>query len=148
MIRHIAGIFFVIALLTSLTTFAAPAAGALYISDQPSDSKSPTFEKDVKRRAKASLAKVGEGWHLYFVAYLKKPAASDEVNLVFYEAGGQREQVNAFSIQTQAGAKILMAEIDISPEQGFKTGKKYDVRLTQLTGGKEYIYARAVLELR
>jgi hypothetical protein len=128
---------------------AAAPSGTLVITDHQLDPKSKTLEQELNKAKKASLSKSGEGWHLYFVAYLKKAAGATEVNLVFYEmSGGKREQINAFPIKTQADAKILMSDAEISTEQGFKAGKKYQVLITRLIGGKEDVYARANLELR
>jgi hypothetical protein len=127
---------------------AAP-SGTMVITDHQMDPKSKTFDKDVSKAQKGSLAKSGDAWHVYFVAYLKKPAATAEVNLVFYElTGGKREQVNAFPIQTQQGAKVLMSDAELTGELGFKAGKKYQVLITRLVDGKEDIYAKANLELK
>ena len=108
----------------------------------------PDFEKDVKKARTNKIEKSGDSWKLYFVAYLNKAAGSEEVNLVFYPAGGLKsgEHPDAFPIQTQAKAKILMSEVDISPVTGIKAGK-YQIRLTRIIGGKEVIFAKGDVEL-
>jgi hypothetical protein len=127
---------------------AAP-AGSLIITDHQVDTKAKTWEKDLQKASKSVLAKSGDAWKLYFVAYLNKPAGAAEVNLVFYEIGkGKHEQVNAFPIQTQDSAKILMSDAEITTELGFKAGNKYQVLITRLIGGKEVIYAKTTLELK
>ena len=125
-------------------------AGTLVITTSQMDPKSPTFEKDLKKAQKTELVKDGEaGWHLYFVAYLKKAAGAQEVNIVLYDvSGGKREQINAFPVTTQPTAKIIMSDVQLSTEQGFKVGAKYDVMITRLSGGHEDVYARARLELK
>jgi hypothetical protein len=139
----------VLVLVGAAATARAAPAGTLVITDHQLDPKSKTFDKDVSHASKAALPKSGDSWHIYFVGYLKKPAATAEVNLVFYElTGGKHEQVNAFPIQTQQGAKIIMADAELTTELGFKSGKKYQVLITRLVGGKEDIYARANLELK
>ena len=138
------------ALLVTVAVARALPAGTLYITDKALDPKSATFEKDLKKEARTTLKKNGDGWHLYFVAYMKKAAGAEEVNIVFYElgAGNKREQVNAYPIGTQATAKIIMSDIEISAEQGFAAGKRYQILITRLVGGKEDVYARATLQLQ
>ncbi len=141
-------LWLLVGLVVSLRASAIP-SGSLLITDHAMDPKSPTFERDLRRAAKTALPRVGDGWHLYFVAYLKRSPGAPELNLVFYETqGGKREQVNVFPIQTQESAKVLMSEAEISPENGFKVGGKYQVLLTRLIGGKEEVYARTTLELK
>jgi hypothetical protein len=124
--------------------------GAIIITEHEVDTKSPTFEKDLKKAARDSLNKGVEGWNLFLVAYLKKAAGADEVNLVFYElkGKGRGEQINAFPIATSAKAEILASTVAISPEQGFKAGTRYEVLITRLVGGKEDVYARTTLSLK
>ena len=125
---------------------AAP-KGSIFITDHPIDTTSATFEKDLKKAAVTTLNLKPDGWTLHFVAYLKRAAGSPELNIVFYEAGGAHEQVNAFPIATSAKAEVLSSNIAVTTEQGFKVGNKYDVRITRLIGGKEEVYARTTLTL-
>ncbi|MSP60287.1 MAG: hypothetical protein EXR72_08090 [Myxococcales bacterium] len=123
--------------------------GTLIITDEEIDTQSATFEKDLKKHSRDTLRKGVEGWKIFLVAYLKRAAGSAEVNLVFYDIAGKgREQVNAFPIATSAKAEILASKVEISPEQGFKVGGKYQVLITRLIGGKEEIYAKTVLSLK
>ena len=68
---------------------------------------------------------------------------------MFYEQGGagKAAEANAFPIQTQPSAKILMSDVSVNPEAGIKPGK-YDVRITRLVNGKEEIFARTHVELK
>lgn len=124
--------------------------GTIIITDHALDPKSSTFEKDLKKAQKASLPKQGDGWHLYFVAYLKKAAGAPEVNIVFYDLGekDKHAEATAFPVATQPNAKILMSDVQLSPEQAFKSGGRYDVRITRLVNGKEDVYARSKIELK
>src|SRR5438552_3729762 len=81
---------------------ASPPAGSLFISPEAMDPKSPTFEKDLKKKSRSVLEKTGEKWHVFVVAYLRKAPGAPDMNLVFYETQkGKREVVNAFPLQTQ-----------------------------------------------
>lgn len=147
MLLMAAGFAFALGLVPSSAR--AMPSGTVIITDHQMDPKSPTFEKDLKKAQKASLTKDAAGWHVYFVAYLKKVAGSTDVNLVFYDlTEGKGAQGNAYPIGTQADAKIIMSDILVNPEQDFKAGHKYDVRITRLVNGKEDIYARTKLELK
>ena len=109
---------------------------------------SGTFDKDVKAAARTSLERKDDNWHLSFVAYLKKPPGAEEVSLVFYDNTPKREYINSYTIRVKATAKIVLSEIDLKPEDGFKAGNKYQVLITRLVGGKEDIFARSVVELK
>lgn len=137
--------------LAALSTEAAAAPkGTIVITDHEVDTKSPTFEKDLKKAARDTLNKGVEGWNLFLVAYLKKSAGAEEVNLVFYDWDGKKagEQINAFPIATSAKAEILASTVAVSAEQGFKAGNRYLVLITRLIGGKEEIYARTTVTLK
>ena len=41
-----------------------------------------------------------------------------------------------------------MSDVQLSTEQGFKVGARYDVMITRLSGGHEDVYARARLDLK
>jgi hypothetical protein len=143
--------------LPALVSFAASPApamafssGQVVIAEQAVDPKSPTFEKDLHKAQKTSLKRDGGSWHMHAVAYLKKAAGAPEVNFVFYDVttAGKREQVNAFPVGTQPTAKVLMTEMEVSTEQGFQPGHRYEVLVTRIVGGKEDVYARSTVELK
>ena len=136
------------ALAVAAPALAGPPGGSLFITDHEVNTTLPDWEKRLPKEAKDTLVKQVDGWKIFLVAYLNKVAGSTEVNLVFYDVtGGKREQVNAFPVATKASAKILASSIEISEEQGFKAGHKYQVLVTRLIGGKEVVYARTVLTL-
>src|SRR5437868_6055928 len=111
-------------LVAAAPAFALP-GGTIGITDQAMDPTSKTFERDLKKAQKTSLKADSSGhWKIYLIAYLNKAPGADEVNAVFYPVGGPKgEEPNAFPIQTKATAKILMTDLDVSPEQGIKPGK-------------------------
>ncbi len=136
-------------LFSSVAPALALPAGTLAITEEAMDPHSKSLDKDLKKAQVVDLAKKGDVWHVYFVAYLKKAAGAEEVNLVFYElAKGKREQVNVFPINTKPDAQIIASDVTFGPENGFKPGAKYDVLVTRLVGGKEDVYARTKLQLK
>lgn len=126
----------------------AGAPGTLVVLGSHVDAGSASFEKDVKAAARTALERKDDQWHLSFVAYLKKPPGAEEVSLVFYDNTPKREYINSYTIRVKATAKIVLSEIDLKPEDGFKAGNKYQVLITRLVGGKEDIFARSVVELK
>ena len=131
------------------TALAKPSTGTIYFTDHVLDPNSSTFEKDVTK-SKAVFEKTGDSWNLFFVAYLKKPAGATEVNLAFYETtAGKRENVNAIPIQgIKDTSRTVMSSVQLSTEQSFKPGHKYEVLVTRLINGKEEVYARSKIELK
>lgn len=126
----------------------AGAPGSLVVLGSKVDPGSASFEKDVKAAARTALERKDDSWHLFFVAYLRKPPGAEEVSLVFYDNTPKREYINSYTIRVKATAKIVLSEIDLKPEDGFKAGNKYQVLVTRLIDGKEDIYARSLVELK
>lgn len=73
------------ALLALVGSAHAFGGGTLVITDHQINTSDKGWEKSLAKSQKATLAKNGDGWHLYFVAYLNKAAGAAEVNLVFYD---------------------------------------------------------------
>lgn len=142
--------------LAGLAAAPRPAAagpnGSIVLTDKKIDAGARNFKKEVKASAKTVIAKPAESenWHLYFVAYLNRAPGDPDVNIVFYDPAqkGEREPVNAYPIHTKPTAKILVSDVEIKPEEGFKPGKKYQVLITRLVNGKEDVYARSTVELK
>jgi hypothetical protein len=127
----------------------AGAPGTMVLTAEQVDTSDSNFEKNAKSKQIASLAKSGEQWTLFFLAFLKKSAGSKEVQLVFYDqAEKAHEPTNAFPIETQPSAKILVSSVTFSADQGFKPGHKYNVMVTRLVGGHEDVYARTTITLK
>lgn len=128
--------------------------GSIVITDHELNPALSSFQKNLKTEARSALSRnpETENWRLHFIAYLNRAPGTEDVNLVFYDpqppkAGQPREPVQAFPIHTKATAKILMSQIDLRPEDGFKAGNKYQVLVTRLINGKEDVYARGTIEL-
>jgi len=123
--------------------------GTMVLASEQIDTSGADFEKEAKKKQVTSLTKTGDQWTLHFLAFLKKAAGSKEVQLVFYdEAEKKHEPTNAFPIETQPNAKILVSSVSFSGDQGFKAGHKYNVMVTRLIGGHEDVYARSTITLK
>lgn len=139
-----------------------PAAGAIVITDHMLNPALSSFQSDLKSEAKSSLAQNPdtESWKVHFVAHLKKSPGSPDVNIVFYEIGQAAKQatkpvgadahepVQAYPIKTKQTATMLISEVTLKKEEGFKPGGKYQVLITRLINGKEEVYARTAIELK
>lgn len=132
-----------------------PAPGSIIITERMLNPKLYTYQSDLKTEARSSLTKNPdtEAWKVHFIAYLKKSSGSPDVNIVFYDQtppkpGQPREPVQAYPIKTTKDASILISEVSLKEEEGFKIGGKYQVLITRLINGKEEVYARTSLELK
>jgi hypothetical protein len=131
-------------------------SGSIVITDHQLNPALSSFQKDLKSEGKAVLPQNpdSETWKVFFIAWLNKIPNVGDVNIVFYDpqppkAGEAREPVQAYPIHTKPSAKILMSQIDLKPEEGFKAGNKYQVMITRLLpDGKEDVFARTTLELK
>ena len=103
----------------------------------------------VKKQSKAAI-KGSAGWTLNLMVFLKEAAGADKINIVYYDVSGKkREQVNYSEVAVKPEQKIVQLNgIAISPDLGFVKGHKYDVLATRLIGGKEKVYAKAVVTLK
>jgi hypothetical protein len=147
--------------LAPLPSHAAPAcpgggtSGTITITEKKLEPAQATDLKELKASQRCELAKDqgSGGWTLYLVAYLSRMPGAGEVNLLFYEQGSGKpdrpgNEVNSFPLKTKKDAKIMMAEVEIKPEEGFKAGGRYNVLITRLVGGREEVFARTTLELK
>jgi hypothetical protein len=141
--------FVLSALLLCAGVCLASPSGAIIVTDHKVEAGTDTdsFEKELKAAAKTTLAKSGDNWHVYYVAYLRKAPGAEEINVVFY-VPGSHEPVNAYPLRTRKDAKILVSDLEIKPEEGFKAGQKYSMRITRLISGREEVYAQTTLELK
>lgn len=130
------------------------ASGTITLTEKKIWTTQASVGKVLKAEQRCTLSKGEEdaGWKLNVVAHLSRQPGADQVNLVLYDQatkpGPDREPVQAYPINTKKDAKIMMAEVEIKPEEGFKAGTKYNVFITRLINGKEEIYARTTLELK
>lgn len=131
------------------------AAGTITITEKMVEPANASVAAELKAAQRCSLTKAAEddGWRINLVAHLSRPPGAEEVNIVFYDQappkpGQQREAVQAYPIRTKRDAKVMLAALEIKPEDGFKAGSKYNVLITRLINGREDVYARTTLELK
>jgi hypothetical protein len=129
------------------------AQGTITITEKMIEPASASNAAALKAAQRCSLAKQADedGWHINLVAHLNRPPGAEEVNIVFYDLvpkPGPREAVQAYPIRTRKDGKVMLATLEIKPEDGFKAGGKYSVLITRLINGREDIYARTTLELK
>jgi hypothetical protein len=146
----------------AVSTEAQAGPGSIYITDHKVNPAASNFVRELKAENKAALLRDPDSasWKVYFVANLTKAAGAEDVNIVFYDLkdkadkgkkpqpGQDLEPVQAYPIRVKPTAKVLMSEVDLKPEEGFKPGGKYQVLITRLVNGKEDVYARTTLELK
>jgi hypothetical protein len=131
------------------------AIGTITITERMIEPANASAPAQLKAAQRCALSKAAEddGWRINLVAHLSRPPGAEEVNIVFYDAappkpGQAREAVQAYPIRTKRDAKVMLATLEIKPEDGFKVGNKYSVLITRLINGREDVYARTTLELK
>jgi len=126
----------------------AAAPGTIVVTQQPV-TPGDNFEKDLKKAARTSLKGEDGKWHVYFVAFLKRAPGTPQLNIVFYDPSSKdKDPVNAYPFEAKADAKVVMSDVEISVDGGFKKGKRYELRVTRLVKGKEEVFAKTMLVLK
>lgn len=129
--------------------------GTITITERQLDPSVASDDDAVKSAQRCVLTKAADddGWRINLVAKLSKKAESSDVNIVFYDQalpkpGEPRKPVQAYPTTTRKGANLMLASVEIKPEDGFKAGGKYSVLITRLVNGREDIYAKTTVELK
>src|SRR5947207_12345480 len=113
-------LLFALALVCAGRAAWAAGPGTIVVTQQPV-TPGDKFEKDLKKAARTSLKGEGGKWHVYFVAFLKRTPGSPQLNIVFYDPSSKtRDPVNAYPFEAKADAKVVMSDVEISTDGGFK----------------------------
>ena len=105
------------------------------------------LQKQIKKLKVSQPTREGDGWDMQFIAFLRQPAWADSVNLVVYAGKDAREYVNVYDIATKKGTTAVQAKLRMFDSDGLKSGKTYTFRVARKDGGKEVVYAQAVVTL-
>ena len=123
----------------------APVASAT--ADSPSAKTAPV----VPRFERVGTA--GETpWTLEFAANLKKPALKGNALFIFFDLEDpgciENRQYTAFyQTPIKAGPKVA-ARVALSPDEGFRAGHTYRIRVIQLINGKEIVLTEGDVALQ
>jgi hypothetical protein len=108
----------------------------------------------VPRFARANANDSGEAapWTLELAANLKKPAWSGNALFVFFDmddpgAIENRQTTALYQATVKAGPKVA-ARLALSPDEGFRVGHTYRIRVIQLIKGKEILLAEGDVALQ
>ncbi|MBC8133924.1 MAG: hypothetical protein H7X95_13145 [Deltaproteobacteria bacterium] len=104
----------------------------------------------VRKQAKTVIKGDGGAWTMNLMVFLKEPAGTTSINIVYYDVSVKpRDQVNFSEVTVQASQRIVQVNgVAISKDLGFVKGHKYEVLATRLIGGKEKVYAKGVVTLK
>jgi len=140
-----------------VTLWAAPAAaqftGQILTSDaalpDPSGSTAE-WNKSLKKAHKTTFVKDENGnWTVFFLAFMKKAAGTNELNVVFYDiTKGKPDQVHYISFNVTPAQKTLKSQFKLTTDDPVKAGNKYEVRLTRVVNNKEDVLAKVVLTFK
>jgi len=132
---------------------AAQLTGQIVTATEPLPDPSGTTQlwvKELKKADKKTFTKDPNGNYLvHFLAFLKKAPGMTEINLVFYDiTQGKPDQVHYILFNVTTTQKTLKSQFRLNADDPVKPGRKYDVRLTRVVGGKEDILARTTLNFK
>jgi hypothetical protein len=104
----------------------------------------------LKKATKANITKAAdaEGWTIYFVGFFNKKPGAKAVSLVFYDVSGKRSYVGNKEIQIDPNSQTLVADVEVSEDDGIKKGGRYEVVLGRKVGGKEIVFAKTKLTFK
>ncbi len=127
----------------------AGSPGTMVITQAAVDTSQKDYEKTLKKQAIKALAKTGDQWTFFFVAFLTRAPGSKEVNVAFYDtAEKSKEPTNHIELTTSPNAKIMASSVTFGDDTGLKAGHTYHVLLTRVVGGREQVFARSTLTLK
>jgi hypothetical protein len=140
---------------STVAVASAPLAGAAGPADKTSRAAVvvPRFSRaaSVAGSDGASSAAGNAPWTLELAGNLKRAAWAGNALFVFFdledpEAIENRQFTALYQAPIKAGPKVA-ARVSLSPEDGFRAGKTYRVRIVQLVGGKEVVLAEGDVSL-
>jgi hypothetical protein len=141
---------------STISVASAPVAAAAGPADK--QSKSAII---VPRFSRASSIAATDGsqpapdehapWSLEITGTLKRPAWAGNALFLFFdledaEAIENRQFTALYQAPVKAGAKVA-ARVSLSPEDGFRPGHTYRVRVVQLINGKEIVLGESDVSL-
>jgi hypothetical protein len=102
--------------------------------------------------AGSSSASASAPWTLELAGTLKRPAFSGNALFLFFDmedanAIDNHEYTALYQAPLKAG-KILAARMALSPEEGFRAGHTYRLRVVQLINGREMLLSESDLQLQ
>jgi hypothetical protein len=140
------------------STIAAPSSEVALASAGPNDKPGkaapvvPRFQRAAQVAPDGrSSSTDGAPWTLELSANLKRPAWAGNALFLFFDMEDhdaiQNKQTTAFyQAAIKAGPKVS-ARVSLSPEEGFRAGHSYRVRVVQLISGKEILLTEGDLSL-
>jgi hypothetical protein len=146
---------------STITVASSPvAAAAAGTADKQSKSAIviPRFSRaasvaasDGTQNASATTPSDSAPWTLEITGTLKRPAWAGNALFLFFDledpASLENRQFTAlYQAPVKAGAKVA-ARVSLAPEDGFRPGHTYRVRVVQLINGKEIVLAESDVSL-
>jgi len=135
------------------STVAAPSAAAAALDGHPAAGAPPRFSRVDTAAKNSREARVDDSvpWTLDLSANLRHRALAGNALFLIYDAENpkamaSREVTAMWQAPIPAGDKIA-ARLTLSPEDGFRPGHAYRIRVVQLVRGKEVILADGQVKL-
>ena len=147
---------------STITVASSPVAAAAGPADKQSKSAIvvPRFSRAASvaatdgaatQAASSTTPSGGSPWTLEITGTLKRPAWAGNALFLFFDLEDaasldSRQFTALYQAPVKAGAKVA-ARVSLSPEDGFRPGHTYRVRIVQLINGKEIVLAESDVSL-
>ncbi|MDB4968685.1 MAG: hypothetical protein JWN44_4374 [Myxococcales bacterium] len=142
---------------TTIAVASQPIASAVEAGTKPTPGKSPPV---VPRFSRAASVASSDGpppsdnsqpWTLEIGGPLKHSAYAGNTLFLFFDledpdALANRQFTALFQGPVKAGPR-MSARVNLSPEEGFRAGHSYRIRIVQLIGGREIVLAEGDVSL-
>jgi hypothetical protein len=142
--------------------FSAGARGTIAVESQVAaaapDAKpvpvpvTPRFARATSLAARDGGTKTGDGaWTLDVASTLKRPSWAGNALFMLFDLDDPdalpNRQFTALYQQSLKAAKTVAARLTLTPDEGFRAGHTYRLRIVQLVGGKEILLAEGDVTL-
>jgi hypothetical protein len=128
------------------------------VASAPQAAGKPPLQVTPRFARAASIAKNGAApidttgsWTVDLQSTLKRPSWAGNMVFLIYDADdpdalAARQFTALYQTNVKAG-KTLSAKLSLAPDEGFRSGHTYRVRIVQLVGGKEILMAEGDVTL-
>ena len=120
---------------------------------KPASAPAPRFARVSSLAAREGSAPGGnEGpWTVDFTSTLKRPSWAGNALFMLFDLDDPEalpnRQFTALYQQSLKAQKTLAAKLSLTPDEGFRAGHTYRLRIVQLVGGKEIVLAEGDVTL-
>jgi hypothetical protein len=144
-----AAVVFVVGAAAAQTAkFVSKYKGQLFVSDQEfavtddDAAMAAQIKKNARKELEGKDGAEGKEWSFHWLAVLSKKTSSANVTMFFYETNKAHKQVTYKDLGIDANQQVIVADMNISEDDGLKKDTKYELVLASTDGGKQTVLAK------